>query len=134
MSYDLAVWYPHERLDGAAATKVYAALCDGKPTSLRDHPAVQAFYDELYAAHPELDDVPEDRVDDHDYCPWSCAHDRSGAHIVMSCIYSQSDNVFELVRRLAERHGLALYDPQSGSILYPGEPEQAARKPWWKLW
>jgi hypothetical protein len=73
MSYDLGVWYQHERLSDADAGKMYVGLCEGTVEHPRAHPAVDAFYQELTAKHPEIDTVPDDRIDDHDYCPWSCA-------------------------------------------------------------
>jgi hypothetical protein len=76
MSYDLGVWYPYQRLTNSEAGQIYVDLCESRQTALQAHPAVRAFYDQLYAAHPEIDDIPEERIDDHEYCPWSCAHDR----------------------------------------------------------
>src|SRR3954466_16350012 len=65
MSYDLGVWYPHERLSDADAAKLYVGLCESTVESPRPHPAVDAFYQELTAKHPEIDTVPDDRIDDH---------------------------------------------------------------------
>ncbi len=74
MSYDLGVWYPHEKIDNAEAGKRYGQLCEGDTSGVKANPAVDAFYAELTAKHPEIDTIPDDRIDDHDYCPWSCAH------------------------------------------------------------
>lgn len=33
------------------------------------------------------------------------------------------------------RHGLALYDPQSGRVWYPDDADEvSSEKPWWKAW
>src|SRR6267143_4795804 len=126
MSYDLGVWYPHQRLTNSEAGQIYVDLCESRQTSLQAHPALRAFYDELYAAHPEIDDIPEERIDDHEYCPWSCAHDRSDAHMIMCCLFSQADSVHNVVHKLAREHGLAVYDPQSETITYPNGKTGAA--------
>lgn len=80
MSCDFAVWFPHKRFTDEEAGEVYARLCEGDVSDVKPNPAVDAFYAELVANHPEIDDVPEDQIDDHELCPWSCAMDRSPAH------------------------------------------------------
>lgn len=140
MSYDLGVWYPHQRLGNAEAAKLYVGLCEGTVEVPPAHPAVDAFYEELTAKHPEIDTVPDDRIDDHDYCPWSCALDRSPGHVIMPCVWSKAESVDRLVRSLARKHGLAVFDPQSGTISYPDSvpsgstTPEAENRPWWKYW
>lgn len=133
MSCDYGVWFPYRRLSAADAGKLYSGLCEGKPGLIEPHPAVRVFYDELVERHPEIDTVPDDRIDDHDYCPWSCAIDHSPAHVIMCCVWSKADYVGSLVQDLARKHGLAVYDPQSERVIYPDEVPRSP-KPWWKLW
>lgn len=121
MSYDLGVWYPHERLSDTAAGELYVGLCESKVEHPKAHPAVDAFYDELTAKHPEIDTVPDDLIDNLDYCPWSCALDRSPGHIIMPCVIPKAEYVDGVVRELARKHGLAIFDPQAGKIVYPPE-------------
>jgi hypothetical protein len=135
MSFDLGVWYPHERLTNAAAGNLYGSLCEGTSESPKPHPAVDNFYHELTAKHPEIDDVPDDRIGDFEFSPWSCTFDRSPGHIIMSCVWPQADYVDALVKELARKHGLAVYDPQSERIFYPDDTNYvASNKPWWKFW
>ena len=82
--------------------------------------------------HPQIDDISDEQVDDHDLCPWSIAFDRSPGHLVMCCVWSKADYVTELLKTLANKHGLALYDPQSESIHYPGG-ELTKETSWWKF-
>ena len=132
MSFDLGVWFPHKRLSVDQASDLYSSLCDGDTSGVAPHPAVDTFYAELTAKHPEIDTIPEDRLDDHDYCPWSCALDKSDAHVIMPCVWSKADYVGEYVHTLAAKHGLAVYDPQSDTITYPGDLSQ--KKRWWQFW
>jgi hypothetical protein len=135
MSCDFGVWFPHERLSNEEACKLYIKLCQGDVSGVHPHPAVDAFYAELTALHPEIDTIPEERLDDHDYCPWSCALDRSPAHVIMPCVFSQGLHVERLVKDLARKHGLAVFDPQSGVIGYPDDPPpQQTKRPWWRPW
>src|ERR1051326_4296398 len=113
MSYDLGVWYPHERLSDAEAGALYVGLCEGTVEHPPAHPAVDAFYDELTAKHPEIDTVPDHLIDDHDYCPWSCALDRSPGHVIMPCVWSKAEYVDGLVRELARKHSLAVFPIQT---------------------
>jgi hypothetical protein len=119
MSCDYAAWHTPLRLTNGAATRLYAALCDGDRSGVAPSPGIAAFYAKITALHPEIDTVPEDRLDDLDYCPWSCAFDRSDGHLVMSCAWSRAEYVDELVHRLAKKYELACYDPQTGKIAYP---------------
>lgn len=95
MSFDLGVWYPQKRLSDDEAGKLYVRLC-------------------------ESDTIPEDRLDDHDYCPWSCALDHSPSHVILSCVWSKAEYVHQFVHELGRKHGLAVYDPQSDRVSYPG--------------
>ena len=140
MSYDLGVWYPHQRISDEEAAKLYVALCRGTAEDPPAHPAVEAFYRELTDKHPEIDTVAEERIDDHDYCPWSCALDHYPGHVIMPCVWSKAEYVDGFVRALARKHGLAVFDPQAGKISYPdavSTPDEGATaraKPWWKFW
>jgi hypothetical protein len=136
MSCDFGVWFPYKRLSDQEAREVYARLCDGDRSAVEPHAAVDAFYADLTEKHPEIDTVPEDRLDDHDYCPWSCALDYSPGHVIMSCVWSKAGYVERLVHGLARKHGLAVYDPQADRVTYPEEsPEAQSRKrPRWKFW
>jgi hypothetical protein len=111
---------------------LYAALCDGNIAGVQPHAAIDAFYSELVAKHPQIDDISDEQVDDHNLCPWSVAFDRSPRHIIMCCVWSKADYVGGLLKSLAKKHGLALYDPQSERVHYPDGAN--VDKPWWKIW
>jgi hypothetical protein len=129
MSYDLAVWHTSSRLTNEEAGKLYHKLCAGETSGVTAHPGIERFHAELTAKHPEIDDVPEERIDDTDYCPWSCAFDRSPGHVIMPCVWSKADYVADLILTLARKHGLAVYNPQSGTIHYPDSPSAPASLP-----
>ena len=133
MSVDLGVWYPHKRLTDDEAGELYVRLCESDTSGVTAHPAVEAFYAELTAKHPEIDTVPDEKAGDHDYCPWSCALDRSPGHVIMACVWPKADYVHQFVQELARKHGLAVYDPQSNRIIYP-DGSSGGGKPWWKFW
>jgi hypothetical protein len=132
MSCDFGVWYPHKRLSNSEAGLLYARLCDGEFGLVQSHPAIDKFYNELTTLHPEIDSISEDRIDDHDYCPWSCALDRSPGHVIMACVWSKAEYVYTVVHEIALKNGLAVYDPQSDRITYPNSGKTKRR--WWHIW
>ncbi|MEW6207351.1 MAG: hypothetical protein AB1631_03225 [Acidobacteriota bacterium] len=119
MSCDFAVWHTLRRLTDDEAGRLYTQLCEGIVTGVAAHPSVDRFYSELTTKYPEIDDVPDDRIDDMDYSPWSCRIARSPGHFIASCVWSKADEVRRLIRELARKHHLAFFDPQSGIIFYP---------------
>src|SRR5262245_33147622 len=118
MSCDFAVWYPSRRLTNEQAMELYHQLCDGITKDVIAHPAVDAFYNEITANHPEIDDIEDEDIDNTDLRPWSIAFDGSPGHLIMCCVWSKADYVERLVKGLAQKHGLALFDPQTGKIIY----------------
>ena len=121
MSCDFAIVSLPKPLTDAEAMKLYAALCESDVSGVTGNPAIDAFYAELTATHPEIDDVPEDKVDDFDLCPWSIAFDRSPGHLIICCVWKKAGYVQRLLTDLTRRHGLALIDPQQQTISYPGK-------------
>ena len=121
MSFALAVLSADQALDTATAGRIYAALCEGEPGDvpggLRAAPALRAFARDLLAHYPDLDSLPDDAVDES---PWSVAPDIGEAHVVMSFVWSRAEEAAQLVRELAGRHGLTVYDPQEDRVIPPG--------------
>ncbi len=134
MSFDLGVRYPDKRIGNKEAGEFYVRLCDGDASGVVPNPAVDGFYAELTAKHPEINTIPLDTIDDHDHSPWSCKLDRSAGHLIMSCVWPKATDVGQLVESLARKHGLAVYDPQSGLITYPGVSTGTAKTSHLALW
>lgn len=131
MSCDYAVWFPHQRPTHREAGALYVGLCEGTIQPPPENPAIEAFYEELTAQHPEIDEMPEDEIEDN--CLWNVAFDRSSGHIIMCCRWSKADYAGQLIQSLAAKHGLVFYDPQSNRVTYPGG-EPAQKQPWWRWW
>jgi hypothetical protein len=134
MSFDLSVWYSPRPVEPAEAGPFHVALCDGRLDRVKSSPRVHRFLRELTALHPQIDDVPEDQVDD---CPWSVAFDQSDGHVVMSISRSRAEEMLAVVRDLAAKHGLVCYDPQADQVYNPpgfDGGKASSRRPWWKFW
>lgn len=120
MSFDLAVWKSSTQMTDEKAQSIYLLLGESDPAELLTDSAINDFYRDLVARYPERATVPDEQMDDYDFCPWSCAIDRTDSHVLISCVWPQAENVERFVRSLAARYGLALYDPQLRKVFYPG--------------
>jgi hypothetical protein len=91
-------------LSGEEAGRIYEVLGE-EPWDDRLEPdeGVAAFVREITARWPQIDDVPEDEVDD---CPWAVEFDQSPAHVVSAISWSRAEEVFPVYVETALRHGL----------------------------
>ncbi len=134
MSYDVSVWFSSRPIRPEEAGPFHVALCDGRRDGLESSPRVRRFVDELTARYPQIDDVPDDKVDE---CPWTIAFDQSEGHVIMCIARSRSEEMKPIVQGLAAKHGLVCYDPQADEVRTPPRIEPAPgtkRRPWWKFW
>ena len=134
MSCDFGILSINEKLTNEEASELYGALCEGDTSGVIPSARIDAFYEELTSKHPEIDDIPEEEIDNTDLCPWSIAFDRSPGHLIVSCVWTKADYVYDLVAELARKHQLALFSPQAELIVYPDGSEGNASKAWWKFW
>ena len=132
MSCDFAVWNTQTRLTNAEARRLYLALCDGDSSGVSPSPAIDAFYSEITSLHPERRYVPDAELANWDLCPWSVDMDRSPGHLIMCCVWPKAGYVGSLLRRLAKKHNLALFDPQAEQIFYPDEPVRPLLVRFWQ--
>ena len=132
MSFDLGVFFTARSHTHAEAIRRYVAYCeeDDLAPYIEASPAVAAFLEELTSELPQIDDWPEETIDE---CPWSCAFDVSEGHILIPMVWSAAETLPAKIVALAERHGLVCVDPQSERIL-AAPWLRCANKPWWKIW
>ncbi|HKN36915.1 MAG TPA: hypothetical protein VJX16_27030 [Terriglobales bacterium] len=116
MSYKLAVWHSERAISSKEAAELFAKLYEHRKVPLEQHIDVYSFYNELGARYPEVDMVAEE---DLDGCPWACAHERSGAHVILSMLDDKSTEVLPTILELAEKHGLVCFDPQANKVNLP---------------
>ncbi len=118
MSFDLAVWHEAEVISAAKAQAKYEIAVDlvATPTNER----VVEFIRSLTEHHPQIDDAPEDELDE---CPWTCEFNCSENMCIMNIRWSDLEEIVPVIVALAEECGLLCYDPQSGTILSSGRPQ-----------
>ncbi|EHR5764787.1 TPA: hypothetical protein ACMD08_004470 [Vibrio parahaemolyticus] len=136
MSFDIAILSLEKRVSNSEASEIYAELLEGNYSNVVENAAIEDLYRELTAMHPEIDGIPDEKIDDIDFCPWSCEFDKSAAHIIISSVWPKSDYVYELVQSLAVKHRLALFSPHAEVVVCPDGSEgvEVKKKTWWKCW
>ncbi|NBO19033.1 MAG: hypothetical protein EBV03_07395 [Proteobacteria bacterium] len=133
MSFDLCVFYTVKPHTNAEALKRYIAYCeegDLKPY-IEPSPKISEFVKELTALHPQIDDTPEDGLDE---CPWSIAFDLSEGHVIMPMVWSKADETQKIIVELAKKHDLVCFDPQNTKIITAPPGIHVQPKAWWKFW
>ena len=135
MSFDVCVFYTTKPLTNADALKRYFAFCKESDLTpyIEPSPKISEFVKELTAIHPQIDDTPEDQLDD---CRWSIAFDLSEGHVLMPMRSSSAKGVDALntIIELAKKHGLVCFDPQGSTIVVAPTGNHVQPKPWWKFW
>ena len=119
MSCDFGVWYSETSLTKEEAAQIYLALCEQWPFLEGENAAVRDFYIELIKRWPELDTVPDEKLGNHDYCPWSCQISHSGMAVVTASVWPMAGKVEAVMKELAIKHKLVFFDPQSDRVLLP---------------
>ena len=117
MSFDLAVLSGKRRLTHEDAADAYERLCDeDDPDVVEPDERIDAFVEEVTGRWPEIDDLPEEEVDDS---PWTVALDRSPGHVLATISWDRVDEVAPVVVEVALKHGLHVYDPQEDELHAP---------------
>lgn len=128
MSCDYGIWYSETSISNREATEIYIALCEKWPFLEGENQAVRAFYEELITHWPEIDTIPEEKLDDKEYCPWSCEICHSGMAVVTACVWPMGDKVGSFIKVLAAKHRLIFFDPQSERVYLPQHIETSSLK------
>ena len=130
MSFDVALWYRAKPMGRAEALSFYKSLCEGDTSDIEPNPAVATFVREVTAKYPQIDDVPEEQLDE---CPWNIAFDQSEGHVIICIAWSRCDEIVPWVTGLAAKHGLTYFDPQSGEVYLPRHMLRPRHR-WWQFW
>ena len=116
MNFYLGIWSSESAPSDKDAAERYAALAAGQDVPTGFNAAVYAFYIELTSHYLDIEMVAEE---ERDSCPWACALEVSGVHVIMAMRPDKYANVFPLVLQLADRHGLVCFDPQNAKVHLP---------------
>jgi hypothetical protein len=118
MSFDLGVWFESEPVTDQQAAGKYQTLCDlDADNAAPTHPQAAAFYRDLTAIFPDLDATADAEAAERS--PWTAGLSTTPTSVVMTIAWSRAPEVAQIVRELADQHGLTCHDPQSGATSHP---------------
>ena len=116
MNFQLGVWYSNRALSVEEAADMYNMLFERELRPTEQFPNVYAFYNELTSRYPDIADLSEDDIE---LSPWSCSHERSGAHVLVGLMADKAAQVAAEVLELAQKHGLVCFDPKNQVVHLP---------------
>jgi hypothetical protein len=116
MSFDLAVMNVEEPISSEEADAIYRKLCNGNYEALNASERISSFYQELIKKYPDIDSYSDEEIDE---CPWSIEINVSDSAVIVNIVWSRVEEVALFVMKLAEKHGLAWYDPQAYEVWLP---------------
>jgi hypothetical protein len=116
MGFHLGVWYSARAISNQEAAELFRLLSEQRWVPLEQYVSVYSFYNDLTSVFPEIEMTPEEKLED---CPWSCATDHSGLHVLMDIEHEKASVILPLVLGLAQKHGLVCFDPQYHKVYLP---------------
>lgn len=120
MSYDIAVWEGERPANHAAALETYNEMWARYEDT--DEPAsdrILSYIEELTAKYPDLDDLPDDDVDDSPWADSPLQGNVMGPFFYFALVPSKADETVPFIVETARRHELVCFDPQQEKLLWP---------------
>jgi hypothetical protein len=113
VSFDLSFWYEDVPSTSERAAEIYDRLTDGEDGVVPSAPALIDFFAEVIAT---FGDLTEENMEES---PWTSPLYRTTECVIANLAYSRSEEVAPVLRRLASKHGLTVYDPQNREVHPP---------------
>jgi hypothetical protein len=118
MTYDVALWVGEHPADDAAAAQAFDELWERYEDS-SEPPAKRILdcIDELTAKYPDLDELPNEEVDDSPWAEGSLRRNVIGPFFYAALVPSKADETIGFIAETARRHDLICFDPQQDRLL-----------------
>ncbi len=94
---------------------IYYRLTDDETGVVHASPSVEAFFTEVIAI---FGDLAEENPDDP---PWTSSLYRTPECVIANISYTRCKEVAPELLRLAHKHGLTMFDPQTSEVHHPSE-------------
>ena len=118
MSYTVGLLLTSAHSDDAHAFKEFTALVE--VTDIEEpHPTFVAVHRELTARFPCICDLPDDQVDDGVWSDGPLINNFGQQQAVLGLMYSTAETVLLFVVKIANKHGITVFDWQIRSIYRP---------------
>lgn len=133
MSHDLGFFTYKSEATTEDIRKVYLDSSDGKEVFWPSSSEIIAFKKSLIEKYPSINSLENDELDENS---WSCEFDQGDGYIIVSMVFSKSEEVTDYILTLLKEHQLIVYDPQDDKAYLGNDllPESKAFKKWWQFW
>jgi enolase len=133
MSHDLGFFTYKSEATIEDIRKVYLDSSDGKEAFWPSSSEIIAFKKFLIEKYPSINSLEDDELDEN---PWSCEFDQGEGYIIVSMVFSKSEEVTDYILTLLKEYQLIVYDPQDDKAYLGNDllPESKAPKKWWQFW
>lgn len=118
MSFDIGIWRSMRPLSSEEAADTYRKICTGLGAVVESDAWVGAFYRNLIAEFPPLEELADEELDSS---PWNGSPEVTDAYVIMNIDWSRAGEIEDYVRQSADRHGLLYFDPQAGQVYNSSE-------------
>ncbi|TWT92945.1 hypothetical protein [Neorhodopirellula pilleata] len=119
MSYTIGLLLESPPADDAVAFEQFNALADASPLDAKPHPTFVAVHAELTAIFPCICDLPDDLVDDGVWSDGPLINNFGEREAVIGFMFSAVERVLPVVTEIAHKHGITVFDWQSGTVHRP---------------
>jgi hypothetical protein len=118
VGYDIAVWEGERPASDEAALEKYNEMwARYEDTDEAASPSVLSYIGELTAKYPDLDDLPDDEVDDSPWADSPLQGNVMGPFFYFALVPSKADETVPFIAETARRHELVCFDPQQERLL-----------------
>lgn len=117
VSFDLAVWEGPLPISDAAALALFKRLSAehvGSPPFAPPTEKIRSFLADITKIYPEARDLPYERFDEAVWSDGPLINNAGGPFFYFGIVWTRAKEVAPVVARIAAKHGLVCFDPQSG--------------------
>ena len=121
MSYTVGLLIEPASPDKVTAFEHFNALVNARVPHEQPHPTFVAVHAELTARFPCICDLPDDLVDDGVWSDGPLINNFGERQAVIGFVYSAVATVLPFVIEVATKHGVTVFDWQTGTVHRPGD-------------
>ena len=119
MSYTVGLLLDPAPSGDAIAFEQFSGLADGSDSDERPHPTFVRVHNELTARFPCICDLSDDDVDDGVWSDGPLINNFGAKQAVLEFVFSAVETVLPFVIEVAHKHGITVFDWQTGTIYRP---------------
>ena len=129
MSFDLGVLDFDDKPTSDEVEQRYELLCDGADDGQAPSERIDAMLAECIRRWPGETD---EEFDESPWSSWPLENQRTAAGLVVNIRWGAAEEMRSQWQEMAERHGLVLYDPQEGDVVFPSRlvPPGPGKRGW----